>query len=206
MVKNGEETAKKEGKTTGNVLPVLLGTGTGLVLLLLLTLLAAGLIWSGVLPVSIAGMSLTIGRPSCGEQGKWGIPAHGKRSRRPSLPHLGIGLPGNHWNRGVSWAVCGNPTDDIGWRLFGWANGEEEAEEKEAIKNDEDCKKSGAGFGPEKRNGTKKSRHSTVDSFRWILGRGRIGVPAGGKTVHRALYRSVFPAGSTNVHCAVSVA
>ena len=48
MVKNGEETAKKEGKTTGNVLPVLLGTGTGLVLLLLLTLLAAGLIWSGV--------------------------------------------------------------------------------------------------------------------------------------------------------------
>ena len=41
MVKNGEETAKKEGKTTGNVLPVLLGTGTGLVLLLLLTLLAA---------------------------------------------------------------------------------------------------------------------------------------------------------------------
>ena len=43
MVKNGEETAKKEGKTTGNVLPVLLGTGTGLVLLLLLTLLAAGL-------------------------------------------------------------------------------------------------------------------------------------------------------------------
>ena len=28
MVKNGEETAKKEGKTTGNVLPVLLGTGT----------------------------------------------------------------------------------------------------------------------------------------------------------------------------------
>ena len=60
MVKNGEETAKKEGKTTGNVLPVLLGTGTGLVLLLLLTLLAAGLIWSGVLPVSIAGMSLTI--------------------------------------------------------------------------------------------------------------------------------------------------
>ena len=72
--------------------------------------------------------------------------------------------------------------------------------------NDEDCKKSGAGFGPEKRNGTKKSRHSTVDSFRWILGRGRIGVPAGGKTVHRALYRSVFPAGSTNVHCAVSVA
>ncbi|MEI3310313.1 MAG: hypothetical protein ACLUHN_03850 [Evtepia gabavorous] len=122
------------------------------------------------------------------------------------MPHLGIGLPGNHWNRGVSWAVCGNPTDDIGWRLFGWANGEEEAEEKEAIKNDEDCKKSGAGFGPEKRNGTKKSRHSTVDSFRWILGRGRIGVPAGGKTVHRALYRSVFPAGSTNVHCAVSVA
>ena len=83
---------------------------------------------------------------------------------------------------------------------------EEEAEEKEAIKNDEDCKKSGAGFGPEKRNGTKKSRHGTVDSFRWILGRGRIGVPAGGKTVHRALYRSVFPAGSTNVHCAVSVA
>ena len=146
------------------------------------------------------------GRPSCGEQGKWGIPAHGKRSRRPSLPHLGIGLPGNHWNRGVSWAVCGNPTDDIGWRLFGWANGEEEAEEKEAIRNDEDCKKSGAGFGPEKRNGTKKSRHGTVDSFRWILGRGRIGVPAGGKTVHRALYRSVFPAGSTNVHCAVSVA
>lgn len=46
----------------------------------------------------------------------------------------------------------------------------------------------------------------SVDSFRWILGRGRIGVPAGGKTVHRALYRSVFPAGSTNVHCAVSVA
>ena len=71
------------------------------------------------------------------------------------MPHLGIGLPGNHWNRGVSWAVCGNPTDDIGWRLFSWANGEEEAEEKEAIKNDEDCKKSGAGFGPEKRNGTK---------------------------------------------------
>ena len=83
---------------------------------------------------------------------------------------------------------------------------EEEAEEKEAIRNDEDCKKSGAGFGPEKRNGTKKSRHGTVDSFRWILGRGRIGVPAGGKTVHRAVYRSVFPAGSTNVHCAVSVA
>ena len=53
------------------------------------------------------------------------------------MPHLGIGLPGNHWNRGVSWAVCGNPTDDIGWRLFGWANGEEEAEEKEAIKNDD---------------------------------------------------------------------
>lgn len=215
MVKNGEETAKKEGKTTGNVLPVLLGTGTGLVLLLLLTLLAAGLIWSGVLPVSIAGMSLTIAAGLCAlvggrvavNRGSGGsIPAHGKRSRRPSLPHLGIGLPGNHWNRGVSWAVCGNPTDDIGWRLFGWANGEEEAEEKEAIKNDEDCKKSGAGFGPEKRNGTKKSRHSTVDSFRWILGRGRIGVPAGGKTVHRALYRSVFPAGSTNVHCAVSVA
>lgn len=79
MVKNGEETAKKEGKTTGNVLPVLLGTGTGLVCFLLLTLLAAGLIWSGVLPVSIAGMSLTIargfrlgGRPSCGEQGSGG--------------------------------------------------------------------------------------------------------------------------------------
>ena len=211
MVKNGEETAKKEGKTTGNVLPVLLGTGTGLVLLLLLTLLAAGLIWSGVLPVSIAGMSLTIAAGLCALVGgrvavNRGIPAHGKRSRRPSLPHLGIGLPGNHWNRGVSWAVCGNPTDDIGWRLFSWANGEEEAEEKEAIKNDEDCKKSGAGFGPEKRNGTKKSRHGTVDSFRWILGRGRIRVPAGGKTVHRALYRSVFPAGSTNVHCAVSVA
>ena len=66
MVKNGEETAKKEGKTTGNVLPVLLGTGTGLVLLLLLTLLAAGLIWSGVLPVSIAGMSLTIAAGLCG--------------------------------------------------------------------------------------------------------------------------------------------
>ena len=65
MVKNGEETAKKEGKTTGNVLPVLLGTGTGLVLLLLLTLLAAGLIWSGVLPVSIAGMSLTIAAGLC---------------------------------------------------------------------------------------------------------------------------------------------
>ena len=65
MVKNGEETAKKEGKTTGNVLPVLLGPGTGLVLLLLLTLLAAGLIWSGVLPVSIAGMSLTIAAGLC---------------------------------------------------------------------------------------------------------------------------------------------
>ncbi len=126
-------------------------------MLLLLTLLAAGLIWSGVLPVSIAGMSLTIAAGLCALVGGRvavnrgsGDPAHGKRSRRPSLPHLGIGLPGNHWNRGVSWAVCGNPTDDIGWRLFGWANGEEEAEEKEAIKNDEDCKKSGAGFGPEK--------------------------------------------------------
>ena len=95
MVKNGEETAKKEGKTTGNVLPVLLGTGTGLVLLLLLTLLAAGLIWSGVLPVSIAGMSLTIAaacawwRPSCGEQGS-GVPAHGKRSRRLLCLILGL--------------------------------------------------------------------------------------------------------------------
>lgn len=108
------------------------------------------------------------------------------------MPHLGIGLPGNHWNRGVSWAVCGNPTDDIGWRLFGWANGEEEAEEKEAIKNDEDCKKSRSGLWTGKKKRNKKSRHSTVDSFRWILGRGRIGVPAGGKTVHRALYRSVF--------------
>ncbi len=76
------------------------------------------------------------------------------------MPHLGIGLPGNHWNRGVSWAVCGNPTDDIGWRLFGWANGEEEAEEKEAIKNDEDCKKSGAGFGPEKE--TEQKNRDTV--------------------------------------------
>ena len=67
MVKNGEETAKKEGKTTGNVLPVLLGTGTGLVLLLLLTLLAAGLIWSGRVAVNRgSGGSLPMGSAAGG--------------------------------------------------------------------------------------------------------------------------------------------
>ena len=214
MVKNGEETAKKRGEDDRKCLTCFTGNGDRIGFASAADSAGGGpdlercftCLHCGNESDHCGGALRLGGRPSCGEQGKWGIPAHGKRSRRPSLPHLGIGLPGNHWNRGVSWAVCGNPTDDIGWRLFGWANGEEEAEEKEAIKNDEDCKKAERAL--DRKKETEQKNRDTVLlilSVGFLVG-GRIGVPAGGKTVHRALYRSVFPAGSTNVHCAVSVA
>lgn len=60
MGKNGQESAKKPERAGGTGIGILLGTGIGLVLLLLLALLAAGLIWSGVLSTSVAGMLLTI--------------------------------------------------------------------------------------------------------------------------------------------------
>ena len=54
-------TAKQEGRNlSALILPVLFGTGIALILLLLLTLLVAGLILGGIAPAEQAGMALSL--------------------------------------------------------------------------------------------------------------------------------------------------
>lgn len=59
MGKKGEEISRKTSDPGGALLGILLGTGVGLALLLVLAFGVAALIWSGVLPAEKTGLILS---------------------------------------------------------------------------------------------------------------------------------------------------
>lgn len=91
MGKKGQETVRKPEYAGVSVVAILLGTGVGLVSLLLLALLSAGLIWGGVLSASMAGVLLTVSAGLCALLG--GRVAVGKGSApMPAGAAVGGGL------------------------------------------------------------------------------------------------------------------
>lgn len=91
MGKKGQETVRKPEHAGASVVAILLGTGVGLVSLLLLALLSAGLIWGGVLSASMAGVLLTVSAGLCALLG--GRVAVGKGSApMPTGAAVGGGL------------------------------------------------------------------------------------------------------------------